>query len=271
MKKRSRFFLFTGVIIALLFTVGCIAKSIGQPTSVHLTPGNPSNASTINSNNYLLQKSQYALSYNKSKGIPNWVSWQLNKSWMGDVPRQNDFRPDDKLPSGWYRVKPTDYTNSGYNRGHMTPSEDRTKKVADNSATFLMTNIIPQAPDNNQGPWNNLESYCRDLVKKQGKELYIISGGYGSKGTIADGKVSIPANTWKVIMVLDKPGLGVKGVTTKTRVIAVIMPNSDGIRNVNWKTYRTTVRQIESKTGYNFLSSVPISVQNAIETRVDDL
>ncbi|MBD0347353.1 MAG: DNA/RNA non-specific endonuclease [Coleofasciculus sp. Co-bin14] len=270
MKKPSRLLLLTGLIFGLLLAVGCITKSISEPRSVHLTLGNLSNASTINANNYLLQKPQYSLSYNNDKGIPNWVSWQLNKSWMGDAPRQNDFRPDDTLPAGWYRVKPTDYTNSGYDRGHMTPSEDRTKKVADNSATFLMTNIIPQAPDNNQGPWARLESYCRDLVKKEGKELYIISGGYGTKGTI-NGKVSVPANTWKVIVVLDRPGQGVRGITTSTRVIAVNMPNSNGIRAVNWKTYRTTVRQIESKTRYNFLSNVPIAVQNAIETRVDAL
>jgi endonuclease G len=73
-----------------------------------------------------------------------------------------------------------------------------------------------------------------------------------------------------VIVVLDKPGQGVKGVTTNTWVIAVIMPNSNGIRNVNWKNYRTTVRQIEMATNYNFMSQVPISVQNVIETRVDN-
>jgi endonuclease G len=215
-------------------------------------------------------KPQYALSYNKTNGTPNWVSWQLNRSWLGDTPRQNNFRPDPALPTDWYHVKPSDYTNSGYDRGHMTPSEDRGKTVADNSATFLMTNIIPQAPDLNRGPWAYLEDYCRDLVTKQGKELYVISGGYGTQGNLANGKVTIPAKTWKVIVVLDSAGLGVKGVTTSTRVIAVMIPNSDEIRKANWKSYRTTVRQIESSTGYNLLSNVPASVQNVIETKADN-
>jgi endonuclease G len=269
MKKPSGFLLYIGLALALLLAFGYITLSNSQPTSVHLTLGNPSNASTINSNNYFMQKSQYVLSYNRTKGIPNWVSWQLNKLWLGDVPRQNNFRPDDTLPNSWYHVKPSDYTSSGYDKGHMTPSADRTKRVTDNSATFLMTNIIPQAPDNNQGPWADLEDYCRELVTKQGKELYIISGGEGTKGTIAKGKVTIPATTWKVIVILDRPGQGVKGVTTKTRVIAVMMPNSNGIRDKNWRNYRVSVDKIEAATGYDFLSKVSTAVQKVIESRID--
>lgn len=83
-----------------------------QPsTSIHLLLGNPSNATTsvTNLNNYLMVKPQYAVSYNNSKGTPNWVSWQLNQSWLGSVDRQNNFRPDDTLPVGFVRVTPTIY------------------------------------------------------------------------------------------------------------------------------------------------------------------
>ncbi len=238
---------------------------------VHLTLGNPSKATTSTSNgdNYLVEKPQYVLSYNKTKGTPNWVSWQLNRSWLGNTQRQNNFRPDETLPSEWYQVKPSDYTNSGYDKGHMAPSADRTKTIADNSATFLMSNMVPQAPDLNQGPWADLEEYCRELVS-QGKELYILAGTQGKKEAIASGKVTVPTKTWKIIVVLDRPNLGVAGVTTKTRVIAVEMPNSQGIRNTNWKTYRTTVQKIEAVTGYNFLSNVSISIQKIIENRADN-
>ncbi|MFN6568805.1 DNA/RNA non-specific endonuclease [Dendronalium sp. ChiSLP03b] len=256
-------------------------KAPAQSSSVHLTMGNPTGAVTSTSypNNYLMSKSQYALSYNNTTRIPNWVSWQLNNSWLGSAPRQDDFRADTSLPSTWYRVQGTDYQGSGFDRGHMTPSADRTRTVTDNSATFLMTNMIPQAPDNNQGPWANLENYSRDLVVNQGKELYIISGGYGvggtgsngTKYTIASGRIQVPARTWKVIVVLNTPGSGVGGVTSNTRVIAVDMPNSQGIRNANWKTYRVSVDSIESNTGYNFLSNVPASTQNVIESRIDNL
>lgn len=255
--------------LLLLLSFGCSLETQTISTSVHLTLGNPSNAVTniTNEKNYLMEKPQYALSYNNINKTPNWVSWQLNRSWLGNTQRQNDFRPDDTLPSGWYRVTPTDYINSGYDKGHMAPSADRTRNETDNSATFLMTNIIPQAPDDNRGPWEQLEAYSRDLAN-QGKELYIISGGSGQKGQLKD-KIYIPARTWKIIVVLDKPAQGISGVTSRTRAIAVDIPNAPGIKENTWKTYRTTIRKIEAATGYNFLSNVPKSIQNVIENRVD--
>jgi endonuclease G len=244
---------------------------------VHLTMGNPSGAttSTANSNNYLMEKSQYALSYSNSKRIANWVSWQLNSSWLGSAPRQDDFRADTTLPSGWYRVTSSDYTGSGFDRGHMTPSADRTNTISNNSATFLMTNMVPQAPDNNQGYWAQLENYSRTLVN-QGNELYIISGSYGQGGsgsngsasTIAGGKIVVPARLWKIIVVTT-PGTGVSGVNSNTRVIAIDTPNTQGNRSTSWGNFRTTVDAIESKTGYDFLSNVSSSLQSVIETRVD--
>jgi len=54
---------------------------------------------------------------------------------------------------------------------------------ADNSATFLMTNMMPQMPELNRGVWCHLEEYCRELVQ-QGKELYIVAGLRGRKGSI---------------------------------------------------------------------------------------
>ena len=93
-------------------------------TNVHLLLGNPSCATTsvTNLNNYLMIKPQYALSYNNSKGTPNWVSWQLNQSWLGIVDRQNNFRPDGMLPTEFARITPTIYAGSGYDKGHADSS-----------------------------------------------------------------------------------------------------------------------------------------------------
>lgn len=148
-----------------------------------------------------MEKPQYSLSYNRSKGEPNWVAWRLDATWLGSVQRQNDFRPDPQLPTDWYHVTSEDYSGSGYDRGHMCPSGDRTRSIEDNSATFLMTNFVPQLATNNQGPWEDFESYCRTLAN-QGNEIYIISGGAGIAGTIAGGKVTVPQVTWKVALVL---------------------------------------------------------------------
>ncbi|MEP0858495.1 DNA/RNA non-specific endonuclease, partial [Trichocoleus sp. DQ-U1] len=114
-------------------------KPSPSSTSIHLKLGNPSNAisSVANPDNYLMVKPQYALSYNKSKGTANWASWQLNQLWLGNTDRQDNFRPDPTLPAGWEKVTPTMYSGSGYDRGHIVPSADRTRSVEDNAATFV--------------------------------------------------------------------------------------------------------------------------------------
>ncbi len=245
--------------------------------NVHLSLGNPSGAVTdINQpNNYLLEKTQFVMSYSRDKGIANWVSWHLDESWLGSTSRQDDFRSDITLPSSWYRVGSTSYSGSGFDRGHMSPSADRTASVTDNSATFLMTNMIPQAPRNNQGPWATLEGYCRSMLSG-GYEVYIISGGYGIGGdgsngyatTIDNGRVQVPSNTWKVILILPDGTNDAARVTTNTRVIAVDMPNSQTI-NTDWRSHRTTVDAIEAKTGYDFFNLIDNSVEQVIEASVD--
>lgn len=260
--------LVAGLFVLLTLSYSGPVRSQDTPTSWHLMLGNPSGATSnpTDANNYLMVKPQYALSYNNSKRIPNWVSWQLNRSWLGSVRRQNDFRLDPSLPQGWYRVDGRD-DFGGYDRGHMIPSADRTRSLKDNSATFLMTNIIPQSRDNNQETWRLLEQYCRELVN-QGHELYILSGGAGQKYAIGRGKITIPATTWKVILVLERPGLMVRDVTTQTRTIAVSVPNEQGV-NPNWRSYLTSVDQVESLTGYDFFSNVPPHIQKVIEARID--
>jgi endonuclease G, mitochondrial len=242
----------------------------------NLLLGNPSQATPIDRNNLLISRPQYALSYNADRGIPNWASWQLNASWLGNLPRR-PFTPDTMLGAGIPVVTQNDYNGSGFDRGHMVPAADRNRTPEDSQSVFLMSNILPQAPDNNQGPWEKLESYSRDLVR-QGKELYIIAGGTGNGGigktgpatTIARGKVAGPKMTWKVIVVLDSPST-TPTITSKTRVIAVAMPNEQGIKDQPWQNYRVSVDAIEAITGYDLLSTVPKRTQTALEKRVDAL
>lgn len=248
------------------------------PAELNMLLGNPSQATTSvsNFNNYLISLPEYALSYNRTRGIPNWVSWYLSTEWLGPVNRQDDFRPYDQLPAGWYQVSSMDYIGSGFDRGHNCPSGDRTLTVADNSSTFYMVNIIPQAPEVNQGPWERLETYCRQLAQ-QGNELYIIMGNYGSGGTgnngfattISGGKVTVPAATWKAVLILPRGGDDINRITENTRLIAVIIPNENIAANLHWGDYRTTVNQIEITTGYDLFSNIPIAIQDILEARKD--
>lgn len=228
--------------------------------------GNPSNAvfNQSSPDNYLMTGEYFSLSYNRSKGIPNWVMWRLNKNSLGDSQRQNDFRPDNRLPAGWTQITPSDYNGSGYDRGHICPSADRSSSEGANSSTFLMTNMTPQKHDLNAGPWEKLESYSRSMARRN-MTLYIIAGQYGENGKIRN-KINIPTNYWKIVIAVPNG----QDITKDARVIAVDMPNIDGIGERNWRDYRTTVRQVEQKTGYNFLTTLPPDVQNVLETKVDN-
>lgn len=243
--------------------------SPAEAEQIYLALGNPSNASQSNPNNYLLSNKYFVLSYNRDRATPNWAAWRISKLELGNFPRPDPdpFRPDARLPAGWNRVTPSDYTRSGFDRGHLAPSADRSASVEGMSETFLMTNMTPQTGDLNRGPWQKLEGYLRTLVTR-GHDVYIFAGVYGEKGRIKN-EVTIPTNFWKIAVVVPG-GAPVSSVNENTRVIAVDMPNVKGIKNADWQLYRTSVRRIEQATGYNFLSSLPPNVQDALETKVDN-
>lgn len=253
--------------LALALLLGGLTTRAQTP-SRHLALGNPSGAVADASQpaNYLISREQYALSYHRDRGIPNWVSWHLQASDLGDTPRyEGQFITDTSLPAGWYRVTHGDYTGSGYDRGHMTPSADRTASVADNEATFLLTNILPQAPANNQGLWAQLEAYARDLVA-QGNEVYVISGGAGSLGTLAAGRLVIPASVWKVMLVLPAAeGDDAARVTAQTQVIALWTPNDATVQGKTWQEYAVTVRCVEQRTGLDLFAAVEDGVEAVIQ------
>ncbi|WP_437572727.1 DNA/RNA non-specific endonuclease [Sorangium sp. So ce542] len=248
--------------------------------SAHLELGVPARAGAQSAraeaaaaDDHLMIKPQYALSYNRSRNVANWVSWRLDAASFGDAPRhRGKFLADAALPDGWYRVQHDDYTGSGFDRGHMVRSEERTRTPDDNKATFLLTNILPQRHDLNAGPWLRLEEACQELAQKQRRVLFVIAGGLfdgrARPDTIGKG-VAVPDAFFKVAVVLE-PGQGPDDIGPATRVIAAVMPNEAGILDEGWGQYRTTVDEIERRAGYDLLTALPEAVQRALEARADD-
>lgn len=273
-------------LLFLVFALSVAACKKDTPENIipendSLTMGNPSGATTdpLQPANYLLVKPEFAISYNRDKGTPNWVSWYLSPIWRGLAPRSNAFRSDPALPAGWYQVQDYDYSGSGFDRGHLCPAGDRDVTPAADSATFFMTNMMPQAPNLNRGEWEVFESYCRSLVDL-GNELYIVCGGAGSGGIgsaspnvvdlIASGRVTVPAYCWKVAIVMPNGTGDIARVTANTRVIAINMPNTQAASDVPWHTYRVSVDELESLTGFDFFSNIPADIQAVIEAAVDN-
>jgi endonuclease G len=117
-----------------------------------------------------------------------------------------------------------------------------------------MTNMMPQAPDNNRGVWKNLEEYGRRLVE-QGYELYVIAGPYGQGGSGSNGEaqtignkntIVVPKSVWKIIVVLPVGQNDLYRIGTDTRVIAVNIPNTNQAGATNWRDYRVSVDALEN-------------------------
>ncbi|PQA52999.1 DNA/RNA non-specific endonuclease [Siphonobacter curvatus] len=284
MRKPSAIKYFTlslPILISLLVSCGKGSKPVITPerpdpsstTTILGFPSQSTEEASVWTAEQLLIKKEYTVSYLLQKGIPRWVGWHLQTSDLGDVDRQDDFRLDEELPTTAVRVRPTDYTGSGFDRGHLCPSGDRTSSVAANSATFLMTNMIPQAPALNRGVWNDLEEYCRTKVKL-GYEAYIYAGGHqeggtgsnGTANTIANGKISVPQFCWKVVLIMPEGTDDLKRIASeKVEVIAVLIPNSQDVAGTGWRRWQLTVRQLEQVAKLNFFSELPQAVQDKIE------
>jgi DNA/RNA endonuclease G (NUC1) len=267
--KTPRFVLsFLSVLVAVTAqaTIGLgLQAQLGNPSGATVNPANHSH--------YLMERAQFSLDYNDTTRQANWVAWNLTSGDVGGSGRSDDFFVDTSLPAGFYQVLTTDYSGSGYDRGHMCPSADRTISRADNDVTFLMSNMVPQTPDNNRGIWANFETYCRTLASA-GNEILITSGTSGFGGsTIASG-VAIPGYTWKIVVVVPLgPGSAVDRIVAAgaaaIRVIAIKVPNISGISSTPWQNFVTSAAQIQSDTGYTFFTALPGSIASALRNVVD--
>lgn len=246
----------------------------------NLALGNPSGATSDPNNptNYLLVRPQFTSGYNARRGTPTWTSWHLSAAWLGQAPRQDDFRPDPALPRQFYPVTPLSYRGSGFDKGHNCPSGDRTADLDDNSATFLMSNMVPQAPHNNQQTWAHLEEYARAQVQR-GQEVYVIMGSYGHGGTgtngpvttLDQGRVTVPARIWKVMVILPEGSNDLQRIAAAgpdVRVLAVDTPNDQAV-SPDWRQYLTNVDKIEAATGLDLLSALPLPAQAQLQRLVD--
>lgn len=254
--------LFGFALTAHAFIGASLQMQLGDPSGAVADPNNH--------DHYLLTHDQYVFDYDDHNGEPNWVSWDLTTTDVGGSGRSNNFLPDPDLPATFYHVVTGDYSGSGYDRGHMCPSADRTISAADNQVTFYLGQILPQTPDNNQGIWANFENYCRSLASA-GNEILITSGPSGFSGSrIPSGVAAIPGYTWKIVVVVPLgPGSAVSRITASTRVIAIKVPNIAGIRTTPWQNFVTSAAQIEADTGYTFFTNLPVPIASALRLVVD--
>ena len=234
--------------------------------------GEPADADS--SDDILVRRREFTSSYSPVRNSPNWVAYAIDATHFGAQDRCDCFTMDPLLPASLPQISTDDYTGSGaiagygIDRGHLARSFDRTAASLDNARSFLFTNIIPQASDQNQGPWAQFENHLGDFARLQDREVYVIAGVAGNKGSLKNlGLVTIPTHTWKVALILPRDqGLADVDDYRDVEAIAVIMPNDPGVRNVPWQDYLQSIDEVEALSGYDVLALLPDAIENAIES-----
>ena len=188
----------------------------------------------------VLHKKVFDICYNCSYKEPNAVAYTLTKQ-MEDGRHYSKkwlyFHIDYNLPHKC-RAYPSDYTHSGYDRGHHAPNAAFNYNRSIQKETFLMSNISPQAKWLNRKYWARVESFVSHLAIKYGK-VEVITGNCSSKGHLK-WNVNIPAYWYKIIYI---PKLN--------KTLAFLAPNMNtGMKTAKIKKYQTKVQIIEKVCGF---------------------
>ncbi len=228
------------------------------------------------SDDQIVSRRQYTLSYNASHGGPNWVAWNLDASHLGSSARCNCFTADPEVSPAY---NTSNWVNGGvFSRGHMSPSADWTDADGDNAPTYYLSNMLPQNQTLNSGAWGDLENYLRTQATGA-NEIYIVAGGIFTKGRTngQDGlgfignndptvRILAPDTVWKIAIIVPD-GRSASQITdpSQVRVIATKFPNSaEGTGAWSQTKYQSSVREIYRSTGYDFLSALPAGVRCAL-------
>ncbi|HVZ75543.1 MAG TPA: DNA/RNA non-specific endonuclease [Polyangia bacterium] len=244
-----------------------IALAPPPSANVNLALGEPRDGDP--SDDVLLDHGVFVASYDPARLVPSWVAWRLVAEDLGEIPRRDHFHPDSTLPAGLTSPRPRDYVGSGYDKGHLCPSGDRTASVESNDETFVMTNVEPQIAALNRGPWEKLEEHERHLAT-EGRQVFVVAGGlFDAEPKRLPSGEAVPRANYKILVVLDR-GRGAADVDDATPVTAVIMPNSNAVAHTSWCDHVVSIDEIERQSGYDFLALMPEAVQRRIEARVGD-
>lgn len=205
----------------------------------------------------IISREGYTLSYNESRRIPNWVSYELTRSEVaGQVPREKGFYQDPEVNGTQANLQ--DYKYSGWDRGHMAPAGDMKWSETAMYESCYLSNICPQNPDLNGGRWRILEEKCRDLADDY-SSVNIVCGPIiedGRYGTIGDSKVVVPDAFFKVLLIKQGDRYESIGFYFKNE------PAPQALRS-----YSCSVDEIENKAGIDFFSNLSDEIEDSLESR----
>ena len=209
----------------------------------------------------LVRRDGYVVRYDADLKNPVWVAYPLLAyETTGDAERDNErFMPDPAVGRG--TALPTDYTRSGYDRGHLAPAGDFKFSQQLTRESFYMSNVSPQAPQFNRGIWKSLEEQVRTWARRDGG-LYVVTGPVLTLGLPTIGRqneVAVPEQFYKVILYCRK------GETPDIRMIGFLLPNAPS--NQPLESFVVPVDAIEAQTGLDFFDKIPDTLERSLESR----
>ena len=199
----------------------------------------------------------FRVSFNPENKTPNWVAWELlGTETDGVVKRSDNFWCDENVKGC---PDPSDYKNSGYDRGHMCPAADQKWSEQAMSDCFSMANMVPQDHALNAGAWQTLESKERQWAKRDSAIVIIAGPIYedADRQTIGSAGVRVPSAFFKVMIApyVDEP-----------RGIGFVYPNMTSPGNM--RDYSMSIDEVEKITGYDFFYNLPDDIEEKIESQV---
>ncbi len=215
----------------------------------------------VKSGDDIVRHEGYTLRYRDQYKDADWVAYPLLAyETSGDADRKYEqFKPDPAVDNG--TALPSDYTRSGYDRGHLAPAGDFKFSQRIMKETFFMSNITPQAPDFNRGIWKELEELVRSWAIRD-KGVYVITGAVLKSGLPTIGKaneVSVPEKFYKVILYCNKPEI---------RMIGFLLDNEAS--NASLQQFVVPVDRIEQLTGIDFFPKIPDDLERKLESKSRD-
>ena len=207
----------------------------------------------------IIEHTGYTLSYNEQYEVASWVAYELTKDEvLGEGSREDSFKPDPAVLTGSASL--SDYSKSGYDRGHLAPAADFKWSDEAMSDTFYLSNMTPQTGAFNRGIWADLESVVRTFAYDNGS-VYVVTGPVLTDGpydTIGANKVAVPKQFYKVILDYTEPEL---------KAIGFVLPNEKSDKRL--QSYAMSVDEVEEITGLDFFPALPDKEEEKLEASFD--
>ncbi len=208
----------------------------------------------------ILNRGEFLVGWSPSLRHPVWAAYHVPREAKYKLTPRPNFRRDRSVVTS---PPANAYARTGYDRGHMVPNYAITTRFGEDAQkkTFLMTNIAPQKPSLNRGPWREIEHRIADLWTQKYGEIWVIVGavagdGGNSRETISGTSIAVPEFYWTLITAQTEEGI---------RALAILMPQTIPFSAFPVH-YIVTVKELEKITGLDFLPDLPGFIQSPLES-----